>query len=153
MRLLPAILLTLAISWSTLGQTYTITTVAGNDGSSGYSGDNGPATSAQLNGPWRVAVDALGNLYIADTGNNRVRKVSNKTITTVAGNGSPGFSGDNGPGRMKSQNASTSQGHGKVPLPGRERRAGSAQEQAGVLPNVRAPRHACVLYIGHHAQP
>ena len=63
-----------------------ITTVAGN-GTSGFSGDNGPATSAQLNHPHGVAVDSAGNLYIADTGNNRIRKVSNGVITTVAGNG------------------------------------------------------------------
>jgi trimeric autotransporter adhesin len=73
-----------------------ITTVAGN-GSSGFSGDNGPATSAQLSGPVGIALDSAGNLYIADSNNNRIRKVSNGVITTVAGNGSPGFSGDNGP--------------------------------------------------------
>jgi uncharacterized protein (TIGR03437 family) len=73
-----------------------ITTVAGNGG---YypSGDNGPATSAQLNFPGGAAVDSAGNLYIADTLNLRIRKVSNGMITTVAGNGSAGFSGDNGP--------------------------------------------------------
>ena len=73
-----------------------LTLVAGN-GTPGFSGDNGPATSAQLNGPAGVAVDSAGNLYIADTGNHRIRKVSNGVITTVAGNGTPGFSGDNGP--------------------------------------------------------
>jgi trimeric autotransporter adhesin len=73
-----------------------ITTVAGN-GTQGFSGDGGPATSAQLYAPTRLAVDASGNLYIADTGNNRVRMVSNGAITTVAGNGTPGFSGDGGP--------------------------------------------------------
>jgi uncharacterized protein (TIGR03437 family) len=73
-----------------------ITTVAG-DGTWGYSGDNGPATSAQLSGPYGIAVDSAGNLYIADRMNNRIRKVSNGVITTVAGNGTPGFSGDNGP--------------------------------------------------------
>jgi uncharacterized protein (TIGR03437 family) len=73
-----------------------ITTVAG-DGTVGFSGDNGPATSAQLAYPWGVAVDSAGNLYIADYGNNRVRKVSNGVIATVAGNGTRGFSGDNGP--------------------------------------------------------
>ena len=73
-----------------------ITTVAGN-GTPGYSGDNGPATSAQLNGPYGLAVDSAGNLYIADVFNYRIRKVSNGVITTVAGNGTFGFSGDNGP--------------------------------------------------------
>jgi uncharacterized protein (TIGR03437 family) len=73
-----------------------ITTVAGN-GTQGFSGDNGPATSAQLYAPNGVAVDSVGNLYIADSGNSRIRKVSNGVITTVAGSGTWGFSGDNGP--------------------------------------------------------
>ena len=73
-----------------------ITTVAGN-GASGYSGDNGPATSAQLADPGGVAVDSAGNLYIVDTDNARIREVSNGVITTVAGSGTAGFSGDNGP--------------------------------------------------------
>jgi uncharacterized protein (TIGR03437 family) len=73
-----------------------ITTVAGN-GTPGFSGDNGPATSAELNYPEGVAVDSAGNVYIADTGNGRIRKVSGGTITTVAGNGSAGFNGDNVP--------------------------------------------------------
>ena len=71
-----------------------ITTVAGN-GTAGFSGDNGPATSAQLNNPFGLAVDSAGNLYIAD--GNRIRKVSNGVITTVAGSAGGGFSGDNGP--------------------------------------------------------
>ena len=73
-----------------------ITTVAGN-GTQGFSGDNGLATSAQLVNPYGLAIDPAGNLYIADSSNNLVRKVSNGVITTVAGNGTPGFSGDNGP--------------------------------------------------------
>jgi len=72
------------------------TIVAGN-GTSGFSGDNGPATQAELKVACGVAVDSAGNLYISDAGNNRVRKVSNGIITTVAGNGTAGFSGDNGP--------------------------------------------------------
>jgi uncharacterized protein (TIGR03437 family) len=74
-----------------------ITTVAGNGTWGGFSGDNGPAASAQLWYPGGLAVDSAGNLYIADVGNNRVRKVSNGVITTVAGNGTQGFNGDNIP--------------------------------------------------------
>jgi len=62
----------------------------------GVLGDNGPATSAYLNQPQGVAVDSVGNLYIADWQNNRIRKVSNGLITTVAGTGTRGYSGDNG---------------------------------------------------------
>jgi uncharacterized protein (TIGR03437 family) len=76
--------------------TGTLTLVAGN-GTYGFSGDNGLATSAQLRSPQGLAVDSAGNLYIADTGNQCIRKVTNGVITTVAGNGTYGFSGDNGP--------------------------------------------------------
>jgi PKD repeat protein len=73
----------------------TITTVAGN-GTSGFSGDGGQATSAQL-GAVGIAVDAAGNVYVADQGNHRVRKVTaDGVITTVAGTGERGFSGDDG---------------------------------------------------------
>jgi trimeric autotransporter adhesin len=74
-----------------------ITTVAGN-GSQGFSGDGGAATAAGLNYPTGVAMDSEGNLYIADYGNNRIRKVAagSGIITTVAGNDSRGFSGDGG---------------------------------------------------------
>jgi len=73
----------------------TITTLAGN-GTAGFGGDGGAATSAQLSGPQGVAVDGAGNVYIADTGNSRVREVSGGSITTVAGSGTPGFGGDGG---------------------------------------------------------
>ena len=85
-----------------------IYTVAGN-GTSGFSGDGGPATSAELNFPGGVAADAAGNLVVADTDNERVRVVAASTgtfygqamtagdIYTVAGNGTRGFSGDGGP--------------------------------------------------------
>jgi sugar lactone lactonase YvrE len=73
------------------------TTLAGT-GTPGFSGDNGPATAAQLGGPADVAVDGAGNVYIADRLNHRVRKVSpNGVITTIAGTGTAGSSGDNGP--------------------------------------------------------
>jgi trimeric autotransporter adhesin len=89
----------------TAGDIYTI---AGN-GAKGYSGDGGPATSAELSVPHGVAVDTAGNLVIADTGNDRVRVVAAKTgtyygqamtagdIYTIAGNGAKGYSGKGGP--------------------------------------------------------
>ena len=75
-----------------------ITTVAGT-GTDGGSGDGGPATAAELSLPTAVAVDAAGDVYIADTGNDDVRRVDAKTgvITTVAGIGIPGYGGDGGP--------------------------------------------------------
>jgi uncharacterized protein (TIGR03437 family) len=75
------------------GQQYTITTFAGN-GAAGFTGDGGAAASAQLSSPNGMAFDSSGNLYIADALNQRVRKISGGTITTVAGNGTAGFSGD-----------------------------------------------------------
>jgi len=74
-----------------------ITTAAGN-GTAGFSGDGGAATSAELHLPAAVVVDMAGNLYIADTMNNRIRKVTAVTgnISTFAGNGTAGFSGDGG---------------------------------------------------------
>ena len=75
----------------------TLTGVAGM-GQIGFGGDGGPATSAKLDSPEGLAVDAQGVIYIADTGNNRVRKVSSDgTIATVAGNGKETSSGDGGP--------------------------------------------------------
>ena len=74
-----------------------ITTVAGN-GVRGYAGDGGPATSAQLCGPDGLAVDAHDNVYVADDCNNRVRRIgADGTITTVAGTGTGGNTGDGGP--------------------------------------------------------
>jgi len=73
-----------------------ISTVAGT-GTMGYSGDGGPATSAQLNGPNGIATDANGNLYIVDQGNHCIRMVNSAgIISTFAGNGTMGFSGDGG---------------------------------------------------------
>jgi RHS repeat-associated protein len=74
-----------------------ITTVAGT-GVMGYGGDGGPATAAQLNRPAGLAVDRDGNLFIADNGDHRIRRVgTDGTIMTVAGTGVSGYSGDNGP--------------------------------------------------------
>src|SRR5215469_10968945 len=75
----------------------TITTFAGTGGN-GYGGDGGPATSAKVQAPTGEAEDAAGNVYIADTLNNRIRRVdTNGVITTVAGSDRGGFSGDGGP--------------------------------------------------------
>jgi len=71
-----------------------ITTIAGT-GVAGFSGDGGAATSATLNLPLGVAVDTNGNVYIADTNNHRIRKITGTTITTIAGNGDQGYEGDN----------------------------------------------------------
>ena len=75
-----------------------ITTVAGN-GVVGYGGDGGPATAASLNQPDAIAVDSAGNLFIADSNNQMIRKVDARTgiLTRVAGNGTAGYAGDGGP--------------------------------------------------------
>jgi len=73
-----------------------ITTIAGN-GTAGYNGDGGPATSYELNYPVSVSADVSGNVYIGDYFNNRVRKVNTSgIISTFAGNGTSGYSGDGG---------------------------------------------------------
>ncbi len=75
-----------------------MTSIAGTLSSNGYSGDGGLATSAKLSFPQGVAMDSAGNLFIADTGNNVIRKVTATTqvISTIAGTGTAGFAGDNG---------------------------------------------------------
>jgi len=79
-----------------MGTNGIITTIAGN-GTQGYSGDGGAATNMELNDPSGVAVDATGNLFIADSFNSRIREVgTNGIITTVAGNGTNGYSGSSG---------------------------------------------------------
>jgi len=91
-----------------IDQNGVLTRIAGNS-RPGYSGDGGPATDAQLAlGDFfsyyavaptvGIAVDSVGNVYVADVGNNRIRKISTTgTITTFAGNGTVGYSGDGGP--------------------------------------------------------
>jgi uncharacterized protein (TIGR03437 family) len=81
-------------------QQYILSTVAGTGGSPGYSGDYGPASSAQFTNPIRVAVDGHGNLFIADYSNQLVRRVDNATgtIVTIAGSGVFGFSNDGSTG-------------------------------------------------------
>ena len=91
-----------------VAQSQVMTTLAGT-GSNGFSGDGGVATSAQLypeSENFRVAVDSNGNVYIADVSNHRIRKVtiSDGKISTVAGNGTAGFSGDGGAATSASLN-------------------------------------------------
>ncbi len=75
-----------------------ISAVAGT-GNDGFSGDGGPATLAELNSPHGVALDSAGNIFIADTNNQRIRRIDSGTgfISTIAGTGVAGFSGDFGP--------------------------------------------------------
>jgi len=77
--------------------TGSITTIAGS--TPGFSGDGAPALSAQLNLPTALTIDASGNLYLADTGNHRIRKITSSTglISTIAGTGTQGYSGDGAP--------------------------------------------------------
>jgi sugar lactone lactonase YvrE len=79
-------------------KTHIISTAAGS-GQKGYAGDRGPALAASLNEPYEVRFDRTGNMYFAEMQNHVVRRVDAKTkiITTVAGTGAPGFSGDGGP--------------------------------------------------------
>src|SRR5262249_55448296 len=86
-----------------------ITTVAGN-GNGDFGGDGGPAVNASLSFPIGIALDISGNLFIADPGNNRVRRVDVKTgfISTFAGNGRSSFTGDGGPAVNAGLNTPTS---------------------------------------------
>ena len=92
----------------TIGPNSIITTVAGNG--STFSGDNGPATAAELRQPTGVAVDSAGDLFIVEYTNDRIREVNHVTgvITTVAGDGIQGYSGDNGPATAAKLNDPTS---------------------------------------------
>src|ERR1700704_3120919 len=84
---------------------YVITTAVGT-GEKGFAGDGGPAKAALLNGPFDVAFDSAGNLFFSDTFNHRIRRVDSQSgvITTIAGNGEAGYSGDGGPAVRASLN-------------------------------------------------
>lgn len=88
----------LAVSLALSASAATIDTIAG-DGRAGRVGDHGPAVDSQLNQPFFCALDRQGNLFVADLGNECVRRIDAETgaITTVAGNGQTGYSGDGGP--------------------------------------------------------
>src|SRR5438067_773410 len=89
--------LLLAQNRASAAESSAISTLAGT-GVKGFAGDSGPATDAQLNGPTGIAHGADGTLYICDTENHRIRKVTaDGKIQTVAGTGEPGWSGDGGP--------------------------------------------------------
>ena len=97
---LPLLLICCFLFAARAGYSQVIVTVAGN-GTAGFAGDGHPAIDAEINSPYGVAVDDSGNLFIYDVQNFRVRKVSpayGGTITTIAGNGTCGQAGDNGPG-------------------------------------------------------
>jgi uncharacterized protein (TIGR03437 family) len=100
--------------------------VAGS-GTRGYAGDNGPAINSRLAAPSGLAIDSAGNIYIADAGNQRIRRISNGTITTIAGNGTAGFSGDNGPATSAQLNLAPP----PIPFPGLL--SGLAVDSAGNL--------------------
>lgn len=81
-----------------------ITTIAGSI-TYGYSGDGGPATAAEFKSPFGIAVDRAGNIYIADLDNHAIRKINKSgIITTIAGNGWPGYTGDSGPATIAQLN-------------------------------------------------
>jgi hypothetical protein len=90
-RPLPAVLLALVTPWSLVGQAYTISTFAGG----GLPG-NIPGTSASLYGPQAIAVDGAGNVFVADGGDVLRLDAAKGVLTLVAGNGTAGFSGDDG---------------------------------------------------------
>jgi Adenylate and Guanylate cyclase catalytic domain len=78
----------------------TVTTIAGT-GRAGFSGDGGPAASADLRGPESIAIDSAGDIFIADSQSNRVRRVDSRgIITTIAGSGQAGYGGDGGPAKQ-----------------------------------------------------
>jgi len=100
------ILLGILFGTGAAAQSYNISTFAGNN-TIGFSGDGGPATQAQFDFMGGIAVAPNGDVYIADTANNRVRKVSNGTVSTVVGTGTAGYLGDKGAAASAELNAPT----------------------------------------------
>ncbi len=117
----------------------TIETVAGT--TEGYSGDGGPATEAQLDEPWDVAVDRRGNIYIADTKNHCIRKVDVRTgnISTIAGTGTAGYSGDGGSATAAELNSPFSvivDGSGNVYIADSENNRIRRIDRAGIISTI-----------------
>src|SRR5450755_1781599 len=93
------VVLSLVLASAGFSQSYTIKTFAGggDETSPDSIGDNGTAINSLLLNPTSIAIDHAGEVYIVDSDHSRVRKVADGVITTVAGTGVPGYSGDNGP--------------------------------------------------------
>ena len=124
--------LSLSCAWS---QQYTINTYAGNR-TAGFAGDAGAPTSAELDSPLGLAFDSSGNLYIADSVNQRIRKISGGTITTVAGNGTGGYSGDKGDCHQRR----VAKSHGR----------GAGFFRQSLYRGHRQPRHSHGFHGRHH---
>ncbi len=116
----------LAAAWPQTGGEWTIDTVAG-----GGTGDNGPATSAQLAGPYGAAVDGAGNLYIADTSNHRIRKVGRRYPKQPHTNSNPNANSTNSAASSPS-GPQPPDGHGGFPLPDRPDLAGQQRQRQGL---------------------
>ncbi len=116
-----------------------ISTVAG-DGTAGFGGDGGAATTAKLNAPTGLTADGSGNLFIADRDNNRIRKVdSNGNISTVAGDGTAGFGGDGGAAATAKLNAPTgltTDGSGSLFIADRDNRRIRKVTASGMISTV-----------------
>lgn len=127
----------------------TIATVAG-DGVPGFAGDEGPAAAARLNAPRGVAADSDGNIFIADSGNHRIRQVTpDGVIHTIAGRGEPGYGGDGGPAAAAQLNrpaglALDGSGHLYLADTGNDRIRRLAPDGLGPLDPAAAPEIALV---------
>ncbi len=127
-----------------------MTTVAGG-GMFGFAGDGGPATRSQLSAIAGVAVDSSGNLFIADRGNSRVRKVSPEgIITTVAGDGTFGFAGDGGPatsGQLAGPEALAVDTAGNLFIADYGNRRIRKVSVAGIISTIVSPAHPMALAV------
>ena len=129
----------------------TITTVAGT-GRAGYSGDGGPAVDAQLSLPKGVAVDASGNLYIADSFYHRIRRVDSAgTITTIAGTGRAGYSGDGGPAieaQLRSPYGMAVDGAGNLYIADRDNHRIRRVDATGIITTIAGTGERGLLFLG-----